>query len=66
VTNWWTGAYSVVSVRPLPPLLAESPRRGLGAAIAVLIAALVSLAIVVYLWLWNEGIVGFPPFRTGA
>jgi serine/threonine protein kinase len=60
VTDWWTGAYSVVSVRPLPPSLAESARRGLGVAVAVMVAALGALGIVVYIWLWNEGIVALP------
>ena len=60
VTDWWTGAYSVVSVRPLPPSLAESARRGLGVAVAVMVAALGALGIVVYIWLWNEGLVALP------
>ena len=55
VTNWWTGAYAVVSLRPLPPSFAEPNRRGLGVAVAVLVAALIALAAVFAYWLQYVG-----------
>ena len=51
VTNWWTGGYSVVSLRPLPPSFPEQSRRGLGVAIAVLIASVFALGVIIYLWI---------------
>lgn len=59
VTNWWTGAYAVVSLRPLPPSLPEQGRRGLGVAVAVLLAALLALGAVVWFWLSYRGSIGF-------
>ena len=59
VTNWWTGAYAVVSLRPLPPSFPEQGRRGLGVAIAVLVAALVALGAVIWFWFSYQGAIGF-------
>jgi serine/threonine protein kinase len=50
VSNWWTGGYSVVSLRPLPPSFPESPRKGLGVAIAVLVVSLLALGAVIAFW----------------
>lgn len=50
VTNWWTGDYEVVSVRPLPAALPARESRGIGPAVAVLVASLVALGAVVAIW----------------
>ena len=50
VVNWWTGAYEVVSIRPLPAALPAREGRGIAAAIAVLVASLVALGAVVAIW----------------
>ena len=52
VTNWWTGAYEMVSVRPLPASIPAQGRRGLGPPLAVLTAALVILGAVLAAWWW--------------
>lgn len=54
VTNWWTGAYEVVSVRPLPAGLPAASSRGLGVAIAVLVVAVLALAAVIGYWIANS------------
>jgi hypothetical protein len=54
VTNWWTGAYEVVSVRPLPAALPAASGRGIGVAIAVLVVALLALAAVVTYWIMTS------------
>jgi hypothetical protein len=59
VTNWWTGAYAVVSLRPLPPSFPEQGRRGLGVAVAVLVAALAALGAVIWFWMSYQDSIGF-------
>ena len=59
VTNWWTGAYAVVSLRPLPPSFPEQGRRGLGVAVAVLVAALAALGAVIWFWMSYQDAIGF-------
>lgn len=55
VTNWWTGAYEMSSGRPLPEGIPAQSQRGLGPPIAVLLAALATLAAVVLIWVWYTG-----------
>jgi len=55
MTNWWTGAYEVVSVRPLPAALPAASARGLGVAIGVLVVALLALAAIVAYWIATSG-----------
>lgn len=55
MTNWWTGAYEVVSVRPLPAALPAASARGLGVAIGVLVVALLALAAVIAYWVVTSG-----------
>ena len=50
VTNWWTGEYSIVSLRPLPPLFDEPSGRGIAVAISVFVIALLGFAVVVAYW----------------
>jgi serine/threonine protein kinase len=54
VTNWWTGAYEMVSLRPLPASIPAKDRRRLGPPLAVLLAALLMLGAVLALWWWWE------------
>lgn len=54
VTNWWTGAYEMASGRPLPEGIPAQSKRGLGPPIAVLLAALATLAAVIAIWIWME------------
>jgi serine/threonine protein kinase len=54
VTNWWTGAYQMVSLRPLPASIPAKDRRKLGPPLAVLLAALLMLGAVLALWSWWE------------
>ncbi len=62
VHNWWTGAYSVVSLRPLPPSYAQLDGRRIGVAMGILVASLAALGAVIAAWtvLTSEGAyVGF-------
>jgi hypothetical protein len=54
VTNWWTGAYQMASLRPLPASFPAKDRRKLGPPLAVLLAALLMLGAVLALWSWWE------------
>ena len=54
VTNWWTGAYQMASLRPLPASIPAKDRRKLGPPLAVLLAALLMLGAVLALWSWWE------------
>lgn len=50
VTNWWTGDYAIVSLRPLPPLFDEPSSRGVAVAVAVFVVALLGFAVVLAYW----------------
>lgn len=52
VMNWWTGAYATGSLRPLPALPPAAEQRGIGAAAAVLLVALLAFAASVGLLTW--------------
>jgi len=55
VTDWWTGAYRMVSVRPLPAAIPAQDKPSVTAPIAVFIAALAALGVVAGLWFWLGG-----------
>ena len=55
VTDWWTGAYRMVSVRPLPAAIPAQDKPSVTAPIAVFIAALAALGAVAGLWFWLGG-----------
>jgi len=55
VTNWWTGAYELVSERPLPPAIRAEAGGRLAPPLAVAAAAIAALAGVVALWIWLSG-----------